>query len=95
MADIQRKTTNLSADNMEQVQEKASLQMTEYQRVCKKLAEKRMVLSEYSKEIGSADDRQLIILVSQFCGDSQGERKKVCLLFCCYAFGYLFVVLFI
>ncbi|KAF6034988.1 hypothetical protein EB796_006710 [Bugula neritina] len=71
VADIQRGVSNLSADNMEQVLEKANRQKTECQKVRKRLAEERMVLSEYSKDIGKVGDKQFIILVSQVCGDSQ------------------------
>jgi len=77
VADIQRGVSNLSADNMDQVLETANLQKTECQKVRKRLAEERMVLSEYSKDIGKVGDKQFIILVSQVCGDSQGERITV------------------
>ncbi|KAF6034985.1 hypothetical protein EB796_006707 [Bugula neritina] len=77
VADIHRGVSNLSADNMEQVLEKAILQKTECQKVRKRLAEERMVLSEYSKDIGRVGDKQYIILVSQVCGDSQGGVTSI------------------
>jgi len=86
MADIQRKTLNLSADNLEEVQsETVRLQKTEYQNVCKKLAEEREMLSQYSKHIGEVVGKQFVKLVFCFCGDSQGERIKIGYFFCCYA----------
>jgi len=85
VSDIQRGVSNLSVDNMEQVLEKAILQKTECQKVCKRLAEERMVLSEYSKDIGKVGDKQFIVLVSLVCGDSQGERiRKGCFLLLCF-----------
>ncbi|KAF6037089.1 hypothetical protein EB796_004604 [Bugula neritina] len=62
---------------MEQVFEKAILQKTECQKVRKRLAEERMVLSEYSKDIGKVGDKQFIILVSLVCGDSQDGATSI------------------
>jgi len=92
VADIQRGVSNLSADNMEEVLKKANLQKTECQKVRKRLAEERMVLSEYSKYIGRVGDKQFIMLVSQVCGDSQGERIKVDYLFYWYIFWSSYIM---
>jgi len=75
---------------MEQVLKKANLQTTECQKVRKRLAEERMVLSEYSKDIGKVGDKQFIILVSQ---NSQGEKITVGCLCYCYDFWSSFAIL--